>query len=90
MNISNLLIESAAHRPEHPAIRFLERTITYKELNRQVDRLSHGLVRAGLHPRDVCVLMMPNSIDWAIVYPVRNNAPLLCSGVRFYNNSGGV
>jgi long-chain acyl-CoA synthetase len=68
VNISNLLIESTAHRPEHPAIRFLERTITYKELNRQVDRLSHGLVRAGLHPRDVCVLMMPNSIDWAIVY----------------------
>jgi hypothetical protein len=24
------------------------------------------------------------------IYPVRNNAPLLCSGVRFYNNSGGV
>jgi long-chain acyl-CoA synthetase len=68
MNISNLLIESTAHRPEHPAIRFLERTITYKELNREVDRLSHGLVRAGLHPRDICVLMMPNSMDWAIVY----------------------
>ena len=24
------------------------------------------------------------------IYPVRNNAPLLCSGVGFYNNSGGV
>jgi hypothetical protein len=24
------------------------------------------------------------------IYPVRNNVPLLCSGVRFYNNSGGV
>jgi hypothetical protein len=24
------------------------------------------------------------------VYPVRNNAPLLCSGVGFYNNSSGV
>ena len=23
------------------------------------------------------------------IYPVRNNASLLCSGVRFYNNSGG-
>ena len=68
MNISTLLIGSTARRPEHPAIRFLERRITYEELNRQVDRLSYGLVRAGLHPRDVCVLMMPNSIDWAIVY----------------------
>ena len=68
MNISNFLIESTARRPEHPAIRFLERTITYEELNKHVDRLSHGLVRAGLHPGDICVLMMPNSIDWAIVY----------------------
>ena len=68
MNISKLLIESAAQRPNHPAIRFLERTITYQELNRQVDRLSYGLVRTGLHPGDVCVLMMPNSIEWAIVY----------------------
>ena len=68
VNISNLLIESTLRRPEHPAIRFLGRTITYAELNRQVDRLSHGLVRAGLRPKDTCVLMMPNSIDWAIVY----------------------
>ncbi len=68
MNISNLLIESAARKPDHPAIRFLQRTITYEELNKDVDRLSHGFVRAGLHPGDVCVLMMPNSIDWAIAY----------------------
>src|SRR4030043_2371300 len=68
VNISNLLIESTARKPKHPAIRFLERTITYEELNREVDRLSHGLVRSGLRPRDICVLKMPNSIDWAIVY----------------------
>jgi long-chain acyl-CoA synthetase len=68
VNISNLLIESASRRPKHPAIRFLERTITYEELNRHVDHLSYGLVRAGLRPKDICVLMMPNSIDWAIAY----------------------
>jgi long-chain acyl-CoA synthetase len=68
MNISSLLIESAARKPDHPAIRFQERTITYKDLNGEVDRLSHGLVRAGLRPGDICVLMMPNSVDWAIVY----------------------
>jgi long-chain acyl-CoA synthetase len=61
-------MESTARRPKHQAIRFLNQTITYEELNRQVDRLSHGFVRAGLHPGDICVLMMPNSIDWAIVY----------------------
>jgi len=68
VNISSLLIESTTRRPKHPAVRFLERTMTYEELNREVDRLSFGLVRAGLHPRDICVLMMPNSIDWVILY----------------------
>ena len=68
MNISSLLIESRVRTPEHPAIRFLGQTITYEELDKHVDRLSHGLVRAGLHPGDVCVLMMPNSIDWATAY----------------------
>jgi hypothetical protein len=29
-------------------------------------------------------------VEIKIVYPVRNNAPLLCSGVRFQINSGGV
>ena len=33
-----------------------------------MDRLSHGLVHAGLRPGDVCVLMVPNSIEWIIVY----------------------
>ncbi len=68
MNISNFLVESAARRPNHPAIRFLGQTLTYEGFNRQVDRLSHGLVRIGLRPRDICVLMMPNSINWALVY----------------------
>jgi long-chain acyl-CoA synthetase len=68
MNISSLLIESVARRPNHPAIRFLERSIPYEELNRQVDRLAHGFVQAGLRPGDVCILMIPNSIEWIIIY----------------------
>ncbi len=68
MNISNFLVESAARRPNHPAIRFLGQTLTYEEFNRKVDRLSHGLVHIGLRPKDICVLMMPNSINWALVY----------------------
>jgi len=68
MNISSLLIESAKRRPKHPAIRFHDRTLSYGELNREVDRLSHGLVHTGLRPGEVCVLMIPNSIEWVIIY----------------------
>ncbi len=68
MNISNLLLESVVRCPKHPAIHFRDRTLSYEELNRQVDRLSHGLIHAGLRPGDVCILMMPNSIEWVVIY----------------------
>lgn len=87
-SISILLIESARRRPDYPAIRFLNRTITYEELNRQVDRLSHGLIRAGLRAGDVCVLMMPNSIEWVIVYYALAKAGAVVLPVNFLYRVG--
>jgi len=68
MNLATLLENTASRRPDHPAIRFKDQTITYAQLNRRVDSLATGLSRAGLKPGDVCVLMMPNSINWVTVY----------------------
>jgi long-chain acyl-CoA synthetase len=68
MNLTSLLANTAARRPHHPAIRFQDQTVTYAQLNHRVDTLAAGLGRAGLRPGDVCVLMMPNSIDWVTVY----------------------
>lgn len=33
-----------------------------------MDRLARGLQKAGLVPGDVCVLMMPNSVNWVLCY----------------------
>jgi len=88
VNLSNLLISSAVKRPDHPAIRFLERTITYKELNLQVDRLSHGLVRAGLRPGDVCILMVPNSIEWIVAYYALAKVGAVVVPVNFLYRTG--
>jgi len=51
-----------------------------------------GLVdsRDVWHPAAVTLRDALKGAQAQMVYPVRNNAPLLCSGVRFYNNSGGV
>jgi long-chain acyl-CoA synthetase len=62
------LANTAARRPDHPAIRFKDQTVTYAQLNRRVDSLACGLSAAGLKPGEICVLMMPNSINWATVY----------------------
>ena len=68
MNLANLLLEGVKRYGDHPAIHFREQTITYAQLNRKVDCLAHGFVRLGVGPGTVCVLMMPNSIEWVMVY----------------------
>ena len=68
MNLTTLLTNTAARRPEHPAIRFQDQAVTYAHLNRRVENLAAGLSAAGLKPGDVCVLMMPNSINWVTIY----------------------
>ena len=68
MNLITLLKNTAGRRPNHPAIRFKDQAVTFEQLNRRVGSLAAGLSRAGLKPGDVCVLMMPNSIHWVVVY----------------------
>ncbi|MCK9363601.1 MAG: long-chain fatty acid--CoA ligase [Syntrophales bacterium] len=68
MNIAQFLIDSAARRPEHPAVISGGRAVTYSELNQRTDSLAWGLREKGVAPGDVVVLMMPNSIDWITAY----------------------
>ncbi len=68
MNLADFLTETAGRIPERPAIRFEKRTLTYAEMNRKVDCLAHGLRRLGLRAGDFCVLMMPSSLNWTLIY----------------------
>ena len=68
MNLADFLIEATARLPDHTAITFDGEAISFLEMDRQVDALVRGLGRMGLRPGDACVLMMPNSIDWVLVY----------------------
>ena len=68
MNLADFLTDTASRIPDHVAIRFEGETITFAEMNRRVDALATGLRGLGLRPGDVCVLMMPNSINWTLVY----------------------
>ena len=68
MNLADFLTDTTNRIPNHPAIRFEGQSVTFAEMNRRVDALAHGLAGLGLRPGDVCVLMMPSSINWALVY----------------------
>ncbi|MDI6754505.1 MAG: long-chain fatty acid--CoA ligase [Thermodesulfobacteriota bacterium] len=68
MNIGEFLSTSAKRLPGHLAIRFGAEQVTFDALNRRVDALARGLGKAGLRPGEVCVLMMPNSVNWVVAY----------------------
>ncbi len=59
------------HRPHGPTIprsSSREKKLSFLEMDREVDALVRGLGRLGLGLGDRCVLMMPNSIEWVLVY----------------------
>src|SRR4030042_7180686 len=68
MNLAQFRIDTATRIPDHPAIRFAGEVLTYGEMNQRVNALAHGLKRLGIRPKDVCILMMPSSPNWTLVY----------------------
>ncbi|MCF8145943.1 MAG: long-chain fatty acid--CoA ligase [Deltaproteobacteria bacterium] len=68
MNVAHFLTATATRVPDHPAVHFGGETLTYQEMNCSVDALAHGLAALGLNPGDICMLMMPSSLNWALVY----------------------
>ena len=68
MNLAQFLVDSARRIPGHLAIRYRDQRVTYGQFDRLVNGLAANLAKAGLQPGQVCVLMMPNSVDWAVCY----------------------
>jgi long-chain acyl-CoA synthetase len=68
MNLADFLTETSRRIPDHPAILYEGNSITYAEMSRKVDALCRGFTHLGLKPGDVCVQMMPSSLNWVLVY----------------------
>ena len=68
MNLADFLIDATGRLPDHTALRFDGDEITFLEMDRRVDALVRGLGGKGIGLGDRCILMMPNSIEWVLVY----------------------
>jgi long-chain acyl-CoA synthetase len=68
MNLADFLTDTSSRKPDHPAIRYEGSRLTFAEMNSKVDALCRGFTRTGIKPGDICVLMMPSSLNWTLVY----------------------
>jgi long-chain acyl-CoA synthetase len=66
--LHQLLIDSARRFPEHTALEFYGRRITYRELDELTDRFASALVALGVRQGDRVALMLPNVPQTVIGY----------------------
>jgi long-chain acyl-CoA synthetase len=99
VNIADNLDRSARQFPDHPAIIFEDRQLTYRQLREQVDRVAHGLLGRGIRVGDRVALYLPNIPEFAIVYlaaqkigavAVAVNSMLTSEEVRYVVDDSGA
>ncbi len=74
--LHRLFEERAAENPDRTALIACDRSMTYKELNEDANRVAWNLMEKGLHERDLAVLLLPRrSFYFAAMFGV-----LKCGG----------
>ena len=64
----HLLRESAARRPDHPALLFYGKETSYRTLSEQVHQCARALLGMGLRKGDRVAIMLPNVPQCVIAY----------------------
>ncbi|MEO6733646.1 MAG: class I adenylate-forming enzyme family protein [Ferruginibacter sp.] len=63
LTIQHWLRKHATYRPQHPAIIFEEKRLTYQQLYEEVNRLSNAFIAAGIHKGDKIATLLSNSLE---------------------------
>ena len=68
LTLGGILEETARKFPDHPALLFYGKTISYAELDRLASRFANGLLGLGVRTGDRVALMLPNIPQMVIAY----------------------
>ncbi len=64
--LADILRATARRRPDHPALRWGSRVVSYRELDTACERMGGGLAQRGARPGEVVGLLMPRGADLLI------------------------
>jgi acyl-CoA synthetase (AMP-forming)/AMP-acid ligase II len=68
MNIGSLLGRHGRYRPDHTALVFDGRRLTYRKLDDQVNQLANGLLGAGIDKGAKIATILPNCVELLALY----------------------
>ncbi|MCG7211878.1 non-ribosomal peptide synthetase [Paenibacillus mucilaginosus] len=61
-----LFRQQAEAAPDRPAVRCLDRLLTYRELDERSGRLAAGLAARGIRPESMVAILAERSVDWVV------------------------
>lgn len=67
-NIVQFLINAVNHYPDHTAVHFMGKTMTYRELHTDAVRLANGLISLGVAKGERVAIMLPNCPQAVVSY----------------------
>jgi long-chain acyl-CoA synthetase len=68
LNLGTILEDSARERPNHPAVKLNDASLSYAQLDRAARGVASSLQRRGLEPGSHVALMIPNVPEFTIAY----------------------
>jgi len=68
LNLATILMASARSRPEHPAIRLGESTLSFAELDRAARGVAASLAERGVEPGAQVAILVPNLPEFTLAY----------------------
>ena len=68
MNIGSLLSRHARFRPNHTAVVFQEKRLSFRQFNSDVNRLANALLALGVRKGDKVATVLPNCLELLAVY----------------------
>jgi acyl-CoA synthetase (AMP-forming)/AMP-acid ligase II len=68
MNLGTIFTRHARYRPDHTAIVFEDKRLTYLELNQNINRLANALLSLGITKGDKLATILPNCLELLEVY----------------------
>ncbi|MBP1999075.1 long-chain acyl-CoA synthetase [Paenibacillus shirakamiensis] len=82
MNLANILVDSALAYPNHTALDFMGKKISYRELLKSAYRFANALLKLGIRKGDRIAVMLPNCPQGVIAY----YGTLLAGGIAVMTN----
>lgn len=83
MNLGQVLKVNAKKFPNTIALKDRERSFTYPEANRRVNKLAHSLLSLGLNKGDKVAVLMENSIEIVEIYLATAKTGLVIVPINF-------